>query len=68
MRDLASLAAKLEMLPWDEWGPMEASYNGTTGDDFDQLIDRLAVATTDPAQPDLQPIYEQLAVPASMIS
>jgi hypothetical protein len=68
MRDLASLAAKLEMLPWDEWGPMEASYNGTTGDDFDQLIDRLAVATTDPAQPDLQAIYEQLAVPASMIS
>ena len=56
------------MLPWDEWGPMEASYNGTTGDDFDQLIDRLAVATTDPAQPDLQAIYEQLAVPASMIS
>ena len=23
MRDLASLARKIEMLPWDEWGPME---------------------------------------------
>ena len=25
MRDLASVARKIEMLPWDEWGPMEAS-------------------------------------------
>jgi hypothetical protein len=27
MRDLASVARKVEMLPWDEWGPMEDSYN-----------------------------------------
>ena len=45
MRDLASLVRKVEMLPWDEWGPMEDSYNGKTGDDFDLLIDQLAVAT-----------------------
>ena len=42
MRDLASVAAKLEMLPWDEWGPMADSYDGTTGTDFDELIDDLA--------------------------
>jgi hypothetical protein len=51
MRDLASLARKLEMLPWDEWGPMEDSYNGRTGDAFDRLIDHLAAATHDPDPP-----------------
>jgi hypothetical protein len=67
MRDLASLAGKIEMLPWDEWGPMEDSYDGKTGDDFDSLIDDLAEAASDPDPPNLQRIYEQLAVPASMI-
>lgn len=66
MRDLASLADKLEMLPWDVWGPMEDSYNGTTGDDFDELIDDLAAATHDPRNHDLRHVYDQLAVPASM--
>jgi hypothetical protein len=67
MRDLASLFCKVEMLPWDEWGPMEDSYKGKTGDDFDRLIDQLAAATLDPDEPELKRIYEQLAVPASMI-
>lgn len=67
MRDLASLARKIEMLPWDEWGPMEASYNDETGAEFDLLIDLLATATNDPEQFDLEPIYDQLAVPESMI-
>lgn len=67
MRDLASLAAKLEMLPWDEWGPMAASYDGTTGDDFDALIDELATATDGSDIQEMQRIYEQLAVPASMV-
>ena len=67
MRDLASLVCKIEMLPWDEWGPMKDSYNGKTGDDFDLLIDQLAAATSDSDEPDLKRIYEQLAVPASMI-
>lgn len=67
MRDLASLVGKVEMLPWDEWGPMEDSYKGKTGEDFDLLIDALAAATIDPDQSELKRIYEQLAVPASMI-
>ena len=67
MRDLASLARKIEMLPWDEWGPMEDSYKVKTGDAFDRLIDRLAAATQDPDPNKLQQIYEQLAVPTSMI-
>jgi Transglutaminase-like superfamily len=67
MRDLASLARKIEMLPWDEWGPMEASYNNETGPGFDLLIDQLAVATADPEHADLEAIYDRLAVPESMI-
>jgi hypothetical protein len=67
MRDLASVARKIEMLPWDEWGPMEASYNNETGPDFDLLMDQLAIATADPEQADLEPIYGQLAVPDSMV-
>lgn len=49
LRDLASLARKVEMLPWDEWGQMQDSYNGTAGDDFDQLIDQLAPQPTNPS-------------------
>ncbi len=67
MRDLASLARKIEMLPWDEWGPMADSYANTTGDDFDGLIDRLALAARDGDEPELQHLYEQLAVPDGMI-
>jgi hypothetical protein len=67
MRDLASLVGKVEMLPWDEWGPMEDSYKGKTGDDFDLLMDRLAAATTDADEREQKRIYELLAVPAAMI-
>jgi hypothetical protein len=67
MRDLASLACKIEMLPWDEWGPMKDSYDGNTGPDFDLLIDELAAATADPDDVELHRIYDQLAVPASMV-
>ena len=67
MRDLASLVRKVEMLPWDVWGPMEDSYDGKTGADFDVLIDQLAAACGDHDEPELERIYEQLAVPASLI-
>jgi len=67
MRDLASLVAKIEMLPWDEWGPMKDSYQSKTGDDFDELIDEIAAASRDADRADLERIYEQLPVPASMI-
>jgi hypothetical protein len=41
IRDLAALN-KTEMLPWDEWGRMVASYQGETGPDYDELIDEIA--------------------------
>ncbi len=67
MRDLASVVGKIEMLPWDEWGPMKDSYEGKTGDDFDRLIDQLAAAVRDSDQSELERVYGQLAVPAAMI-
>ena len=67
MRDLASLARKIEMLPWDEWGPMKDSYNNETGPEFDLLIDDLAATTADPDHGDLESVYAELAVPASLI-
>jgi len=68
MRDLASVAAKVEVLPWDEWGPMAASYEGTTGDDFDELIDEVAVVTAadEPSPADLDRLYRHLAVPPEL--
>lgn len=67
MRDLASLARKIEMPPGMGGGPMEASYNNETAPDFDLLIDQLAAATNDPERCDLEAVYNQLAVPESMI-
>ena len=37
IRDLACLN-RVETLPWDEWGRMEASYQGRTGADYDALL------------------------------
>jgi transglutaminase-like putative cysteine protease len=50
VRDLAALN-KVEMLPWDEWGRMDASYKGETGADYDELLDTIATvcAADDPS-------------------
>ena len=68
VKDLAALN-KVEMLPWDEWGRMDASYKGETGDDYDQLIDTIATvcAADDPAA--LADLYarDELQVPAELI-
>ena len=50
VRDLAALN-KVEMLPWDEWGRMDAAYKGETGADYDELMDHVATVTAgdDPA-------------------
>ena len=67
IRDVAALM-KLEMLPWDNWGLMEASYDGETGDDFDQLMDEAAIACASNDRRSIEHIYSQLAVPADMIA
>ncbi|MEU4620351.1 transglutaminase domain-containing protein [Actinoplanes sp. NPDC023801] len=68
IRDLAALQ-KIEMLPWDEWGRMAASYRYETGPDYDALIDTIAAtcATGDPAA--LAALYasEDLPVPTDLV-
>jgi Transglutaminase-like superfamily len=66
IRDLASLN-KVEMLPWDAWGPMEASYKGETAPELDQLIDEVAAACRDECTLAPQAAYAWVAVPAEMI-
>ena len=69
MRDLASLVCKIEMLPWDEWGPMTDSYDNKTGPEFDELMDQLAAATTNEDTTELRRIYDDhLSVPTSMFT
>lgn len=68
IRDLAALCGH-EMLPWDEWGRMTASYAGTTGPDHDALVDTVATtcAAEDPVA--LTRLYgtADLAVPADLL-
>jgi hypothetical protein len=69
VRDLAALN-KVEMLPWDEWGRMGASYKGEAGADYDDLVDALAdaCASDDPAA--AAELYEldELRVPPALIA
>jgi hypothetical protein len=69
VRDLAALN-KAEMLPWDEWGRMDASYQGQTGADYDELMDTIAevCAADDPAA--VAELYEldELRVPRELIA
>jgi hypothetical protein len=69
IRDLAALN-KVEMLPWDEWGRMEASYKGETGPEFDALIDAVAAtcAADDPVA--IRTLYasEDLTDPPALIA
>jgi Transglutaminase-like superfamily len=68
IRDLAALN-KIEVLPWDEWGRMAASYRGVTGEDYDQLIDEVAAvcAADDPVAVAELFARTELRVPAEFI-
>ncbi|MGW0520777.1 transglutaminase domain-containing protein [Crossiella sp. NPDC003009] len=69
VRDLAALN-KVEMLPWDEWGRMTEAYAGTTGPDYDILLDELArvCATDDPSAVRALYAHEDLRVPEPISS
>jgi hypothetical protein len=68
IRDLAALN-NVEMLPWDEWGRMAASYAGDTGPEYDALVDAVAAACSSGDPSAIRTTYarEDLTVPASMI-
>jgi hypothetical protein len=68
IRDLAALN-KAEMLPWDEWGRMTASYRGETGTDYDALIDEIAAVCVTGDESTVAACYarDELQVPPDMI-
>jgi hypothetical protein len=68
VRDLAA-SNKYEMLPWDEWSRMEASYKGESGPEFDALVDDIARVTARDDRVAVQALYEaeDLAVPARLL-
>jgi hypothetical protein len=68
IRDLAALN-KVETLPWDEWGRMDASYKGQTGADYDELLDTVAAvcASDDPAAVTDLYARDELRVPPALI-
>jgi Transglutaminase-like superfamily len=67
VRDLAALN-KVEVLPWDEWGRMPASYEGRTGPGYDALMDTIAATCASDDEAAVRDLYatEDLAVPASL--
>jgi hypothetical protein len=68
IRDLAALA-KVETLPWDEWGRMPESYKGETGADYDQLLDVIASVSAFGDPTAVAAIYrtDELQVPAGWL-
>lgn len=65
IRDLASLN-RVEMLPWDEWGPMRDCYDGTIALWVEQLMDDFAAATLN-NEDGLAELYARVEVPPHMI-
>jgi hypothetical protein len=68
IRDVAALN-RVEMLPWDEWGRMTASYRGETGAEYDDLMDAIAAVTAADEAGPVADLYrtQDLAVPAELI-
>ncbi len=67
IRDLAALN-RVEVLPWDEWGDMPASYEGTTDAAFDEEIDDLAAACAADDASRLAQTYRRFAVPPELLT
>lgn len=66
LRDLAALH-RTEVLPWDEWDPMAASYAGTAGPDFDAEVDDLARAAAEGDEATLAELAARYPVPPELL-
>jgi hypothetical protein len=68
VKDLASLN-RVEMLPWDEWGRMTEAYAFKTGEDYDELLDELAVICARDDLCAISQLYarEELRLPDGMV-
>ena len=67
IRDLAALH-KVEMLPWDEWGPMRACYDNGLTPEIETLMDDLVDAASTEDHARLLRLYNAMPVPERMIS
>jgi len=69
IKDLAALN-KVEMLPWDEWGPMPAMYRGNAPPGCDELLDQIAAAGATDDIAAISDLYSsgELTVPTDMMS
>ena len=67
LRDVASLQ-KLEMLPWDEWGPMKACYDGELRPDVERHLDACAAATVIEDAEAIAALYDSVPVPANLLA
>lgn len=67
IRDLASLN-KIEMLPWDEWGPMTDCYTRGLTPVIEELMDELTAAIAGDDQVTLAALSRRLSVPDDLIN
>ena len=68
--DLAALN-KVEMLPWDVWGQMEAAYRNETNDLYDELLDSVSALIAEDDVDAIREFYESnadLRVPPSLLA
>jgi hypothetical protein len=68
VKDLAALN-EIETLPWDEWGRMTEAYEGTTGPDYDELLDTVAAVCAEDDPTAIAALYErdEFRVPLDLI-
>jgi hypothetical protein len=68
IKDLAALN-KVEVLPWEQWGQIAASYRGETGAGYDNLIDTLAAVCASGESSAIARLYahEEFRVPPELI-
>jgi Transglutaminase-like superfamily len=64
IRDLANLN-RVEMLPWDEWGPMRDCYDGNIEAWVEECMDDLVAATT--GDGDVAALYDRVPVPEALV-
>jgi hypothetical protein len=67
IRDLAALN-KVEMLPWDEWGPMRSWYEHGLTPEVEALMDALAAALAAADEVTISELYANVPVPDALMS
>ena len=66
IRDVAALN-KVEMLPWDEWGPMRACYDGGVTAEVESLMESIADSCAAEDLAAVAALYAGTPVPAQMV-